>query len=211
MTFSDDILLQWADYAGTVVFAATGVLASTRKRMDIVGAIVLAIVTAVGGGTIRDVVSGHLPVFWIRQPNYLVIAAITAVVTFIIIHLIRLPKNFLLLPDAVGLALYTWLGCEKARLMGLPEPAMILMGIVTGTAGGMIRDVLSAEIPFILLKGELYAAASAFGAIALVICWHYGLTPFASAAVCMSIVLLLRLAAIRWKISLPSYTGKVQY
>lgn len=211
MVFPHEILLQWADYAGTAVFATTGVLASTRKRMDLVGAVVLAMVTATGGGTLRDLITGSLPVFWIRQPNYLLVAAITALVVFALIHVISLPKNFLQIPDAIGLALYTWLGCEKAHLLDLPEVAVVLMGVITGTVGGMIRDVLSGEIPFILLKGELYAAASAAGAIALVTCWHFGVESFWSAAVCMSIVLLLRLAAIRWNISLPNYNGKVHY
>jgi uncharacterized membrane protein YeiH len=211
MVFPHEPLLQWADYAGTAVFATTGVLASTRKRMDLVGAVVLAIVTATGGGTLRDLLTGALPVFWIRQPIYLLIAAITALVVFGLVHVVSFPRNFLQIPDAIGLALYTWLGCEKAHLLGLPEVAMVLMGVMTGTAGGMIRDVLSGEIPFILLKGELYAAASALGAIALVICWHFGLDPFWSAGICMGIVLLLRLAAIRWNISLPSYQGKVHY
>jgi len=211
MVFPHELLLQWADYAGTAVFATTGVLASTRKRMDLVGAVVLAMVTATGGGTLRDLLTGSLPVFWIRQPTYLLIAAITALVIFALIHVVTFPRNFLLIPDAIGLALYTWLGCEKAHLLGLHESAMVLLGVMTGTAGGMIRDVLSGEIPFILLKGELYAAASASGAIVLVTCWHFGVEPFWSAAACMSVVLLLRLAAIRWNISLPSYHGKVHY
>ncbi len=208
MASSGTLFLNVMDFSGTAVFAATGVLASTRKRMDLVGAVALALVTATGGGTLRDLLTGQTPVFWIRQPIYIWVAIAAALLTFALVWRMPAPKNYLLIPDAIGLALYTWLGCVKAHLLGLPDTSVVLMGVVTGIAGGIIRDVLSAEVPFIFLKGELYAAASLPGAIALVICWHLGLGELPSAAICMAIVLAIRLAAIRWNIHLPSYSGK---
>ena len=201
--FSNNSLLAAADYAGTAVFAATGVLASARRRMDWIGAMVLAIVTATGGGTLRDLLSGQLPVFWIRQPLYLWIAAGTALLMLPLLHLIRFPERALQLPDAIGLALYTWIGCEKAHQLGLPGIVVVVLGVMTGTAGGMIRDVLSAQIPFILQKGELYAAASIPGAVLFVILQHLNFPTRGIAAACMLAVLLLRLAALQWQLTLP--------
>ena len=204
MEISTQLLLTTADFAGTAVFAATGVLASSRRRMDWIGALVLAIVTATGGGTLRDLLTGQLPVFWIRQPLYLWIATGTAIFLLPLLHRIRFPERALLLPDAIGLALYTWIGCEKVQLLGLPGIVVVLLGVMTGTAGGIIRDVLSAQIPNILLKGELYAAASIPGAVLFVVLQSLNVEPHRIAAACMLAVLAIRLAAIRWHLMLPT-------
>jgi len=200
---SNNFILSVADYAGTAVFAATGVLASARRRMDWIGAMVLAVVAATGGGTLRDLLTGQLPVFWIRQPLYLWIAAGTALLLLPLLHSIRFPERALLLPDAIGLALYTWIGCEKVHLLGLPGIVVVVLGVMTGTAGGMIRDVLSAQVPFILQKGELYAAASIPGAVLYVLLQHMSFSTRWIAAACMLTVLILRLAALRWHLTLP--------
>ena len=204
MPVSANLLLTAADFVGTAVFAATGVLASSRRRMDWIGALVLAIVTATGGGTLRDLLTGQLPVFWIRQPLYLWIATGTALAMLPLLHRIRFPERALLLPDAIGLALYTWIGCEKAQLLGLPGIVVALLGVVTGTAGGLIRDVLSAQVPNILRKGELYAAASIPGAVVFVVLKSLQASPHAIAAACMLTVLAIRMAAIRWHLMLPT-------
>ena len=200
---SNNFLLTAADYAGTAVFAATGVLASSRRRMDWIGAMVLAVVTATGGGTLRDLLAGQLPVFWIRQPLYLWFAVGTALLMLPVLHLIRFPERALLLPDAIGLALYTWIGCEKVHQLGLPGIVVVVLGVMTGTAGGMIRDVLSAQVPFILQKGELYAAASIPGAVLYVMLQHLDFPTRWIAAACMLTVLILRLAAIQWNLTVP--------
>ncbi|CAN5738294.1 trimeric intracellular cation channel family protein [soil metagenome] len=209
MTSSGTLFLNVMDFSGTAVFAATGVLASTRKHMDLVGATALAIVTAIGGGTLRDLLMGQTPVFWIQQPIYIWVAIATAFLTFAFVLRVPSPRNFLQIPDAIGLALYTWIGCEKAHLLNLPDTAIVLMGIITGCAGGIIRDVLSAEVPFIFRKGELYAAAALPGALALVIAWHFGLGEVPSAALCIALVLSIRLAALKWRIHLPAYSEKI--
>jgi len=204
MSLQASTLLQIADFTGTVFFAATGVLASARRRMDWIGAVVLAVVTATGGGTLRDLLSGQLPVFWIRDPRYLWIAILTALALLPLLHRIRFPERTLWLPDAFGLALYTWIGSEKILLLGFPGIIVVILGVMTGTAGGLIRDVLSAEVPFILKKGELYVAASLPGALIFVIMREGHVSLKISSITCLLTVLALRLAALRWKIMLPN-------
>ncbi len=197
-------ILAFADYTGVAVFAATGVLASSRRQMDWVGAIVLAIVTSIGGGTLRDVLTGQLPVFWIRQPLYLWVAVGTACVMLPVLHRIRFPERVLVFPDAVGLALFTWIGCEKVALLGFSGIVIALFGVITGTAGGLIRDVLSAQIPNIMRKGELYAAASIPGAVLYVVLHSFKIqAAWIIPTACMLTVLVLRLAAIRWRWMVP--------
>jgi uncharacterized membrane protein YeiH len=204
MHINAKILLTIAVFAGTSFFAATGVLASSRRRMDWIGAVVLAVVTAVGGGTLRDILSGQLPVFWIYDPLYLWVAITTAIIILPLMPLIRFPEQALLLPDACGLALSTWIGCEKVFLLGLPGIDVVILGVMTGTAGGIIRDILSAQIPNLLRRGELYAGASIPGALAFVVIRENHLSQKLAAITCITIVLVLRLAALRWKIMLPN-------
>ena len=195
-----DVLLTVALFLGTAVFAATGVLASARRNMDWIGAIVLAVVTATGGGTLRDLLIGRLPVFiWI--------ATGTALVMLPLLRIIRFPERALLLADAAGLALFTWIGCVKAQELGLNPTAVVLMGVLTGSGGGLIRDVLSAQVPTILRQSELYAAATIPGALLFVLLQQFAVTPAAVGAVCIATVLLVRLAAIRWKLMLPETRG----
>lgn len=199
-----DIILLIASYTGVAVFAATGVLASLRRQMDMVGAVVLAIVTSIGGGTLRDVLTGQ-PVFWVREPIYLWIAVGTALVMLTFVGRIRFPERALLLPDAVGLALFTWLGCEKVAMLGHAGIVVVLCGVVTGVAGGLIRDVLSAQVPNIMRKGELYAFASLPGAVLFVILYDIKPLPeWVAPTATMLTVLIIRLAAIRWQLILPT-------
>jgi uncharacterized membrane protein YeiH len=203
MLGSSDFLFSIAAYAGTALFAATGVLASAQRRMDWIGAIVLAIATAIGGGTLRDLLVGQLPVFWVRDQVYLWIAAGTAVLLVPLLPRISFPSQALLLPDAAGLALFTWMGCEKGHMLGLPGIIVVLLGVITSTAGGLIRDVLSAQVPNIMRQGELYAAAAVPGAIAYVALQYIHFDARATAAVCIGCAFGIRLAAIRWGLKLP--------
>lgn len=192
-----------AVFLGTAFFAVSGVLASARRRMDWIGAIVLAIVTSVGGGTLRDVLSGQLPVFWIKDPRYLFVVVGTSLIILPFLGKIRFPEKALLVPDALGLAFFTWIGCEKVFLLGDSWIVVVILGVMTGTAGGLIRDVLSAQVPFILLKGELYAAASIPGALLFVVLRFHGVSATLSGLACFVIVLSARCAALRWKLMLP--------
>lgn len=201
------VLLALALFLGTAVFAATGVLASARRSMDWIGAIVLAVVTATGGGTLRDLLTGQLPVFWIREPVYIWIAAGTALVMLPLLRVIRFPERALLWADAAGLALFTWIGCVKAQELGLHPTVVVLMGVLTGSGGGLIRDVLSAQVPTILRQSELYAAATIPGALLFVVLRQFAISPPVVGGICIAAVLLVRLAAIRWKLMLPVMRG----
>lgn len=192
------------DLFGTVVFAVTGALAAGRKRMDLFGVMVLALATALGGGTVRDLVLGARRVFWVDDPLYVVVGAAGAVLTFTVARLWRLPGRVLLVGDAFGLAVFTVIGAGKALAMNVSPIICVLMGMMTGTVGGMIRDVLSSEIPLILRR-EIYATASLCGAVVYVVLAALWPGTWFSAVAAVAVVLAIRLAAIRWDLSLPTF------
>jgi len=197
-------LLYVMDLFGVAVFAITGSLAAGKKRMDLFGVVVLATVTALGGGTLRDLVLGTSPVFWVSAPIYLLVAVATAIVTFFLVRFCGLPLKLLSVADAFGLAVFTVLGTQKALDMGISPGIAVVMGIMTGVVGGIIRDILSGEIPLILRR-EIYATASLCGAITFCLV-SVALQNQALAALTSVIVtLVLRLSAIKWKMSLPLY------
>lgn len=189
---------------GTAVFAATGALAAGRKRMDLFGIIVVAIVTAIGGGTVRDVILGIRPVLWISDPMYVVVATAAALVTFVAARHLSKAHPLLLIFDAFGLAFFTVIGCQKAFAMHVPYVIVVVMGVITGVAGGIIRDLLCGEIPLVLRK-EIYATASLLGGIVLVALRHFDVSRGVSVIIAAAAVLMLRLAAIYWQLSLPVF------
>lgn len=191
------MLFRLADYCGTAVFAATGVLASARRKMTWAGAIVLAAATAVGGGTLRDLLSGDLPVFWIRNPHYLIISVATALVMLALLKKIHSPDRWLQLPDAFALGLFTCIGSEKGYQLHASWSVVILMGVMTGTAGGLIRDVISDRMPYILSKGGMYVAASVIGAVIFSVLRFSGVSSLVSGSACLIAVLLSRLLELR--------------
>jgi uncharacterized membrane protein YeiH len=192
------------DLFGVAVFAITGSLAAGRKRMDLFGVVVLATVTALGGGTLRDLILGACPVFWVSAPIYLLVAVATAIVTFFLVRFYGLPSKLLSVGDAFGLAVFTVVGTQKALDLGTSSGIAVVMGVMTAVVGGMLRDVLSGEIPLILRR-EIYATASFCGAITFlgvsVALRNQALAAFASVVVTLG----LRLSAIKWKMSLPLY------
>jgi uncharacterized membrane protein YeiH len=190
------------DLLGTAVFAITGALAAGRKRMDIFGVVVLGFVTSLGGGTLRDLILGAYPIFWISNTGYLGVAAIAAMGTFISARSWKLPTNVLIYADAVGLAVFTVIGFQKGLQATHDYSIGIVMGVTTGVVGGIIRDLLSGEIPLILRR-EIYASASLGGALLLAILSYIGLpTPFIVFAAAL-IILVFRLAALHWNLALP--------
>jgi uncharacterized membrane protein YeiH len=197
-------LLYWLDIFGTIVFALSGALMAGRYKLDPFGVVVLASVTAVGGGTIRDVIL-QAPVFWVVQPIYLYVVLTTALLTIVLIRQPKLiPKRFLLIADALGLALFAVLGTQKSLALGSPLPVAIVMGMITGVAGGMIRDVLCNVIPMILQK-EIYALAAMLGGGLFVMFHLLGWPENEATLIAISGALLLRLAAIYWRVSLPAF------
>jgi len=194
------------EHFACAVCAVTGVLAGKGKRLDLFGVIVLALATALGGGTIRDLTLGVTPVFWIADPRFVQTAIAVAVVTFVVARFWVLPPAVLLVADAFGLALFTIIGVEKALAHGNSHTIAILMGIVTGVGGGLIRDVLSGEIPLVFRKEiYLYATAAFCGASLLVLLNAIFPMWTGNRMVAAVTTLLLRLAAIRWKLRLPAF------
>jgi uncharacterized membrane protein YeiH len=195
------------DLFGVAVFAISGSLAAGKKRMDVFGVIVLGLVTAIGGGSLRDTLLDAGPVFWVDDPAYLLVAIVSSMLTFIVVRVISVPWRGLLISDAFGLAVFMAIGTAKAiDITGSPSVA-IVMGVMTGVAGGMIRDVLSAEVPLILRK-EIYATAALCGSFTYVILNHLELSDITCLAVSAAATLLIRLAAITWGFSLPVFKSK---
>jgi uncharacterized membrane protein YeiH len=192
------------DLFGTAVFAISGALAAGRKRMDLFGVCVLALVTAVGGGTLRDVLLGVRPIFWVSDQTYLYVSLAAAIVTFAGARRQLVPARLLLVADALGLAVFTVIGAKKALLLGHTWLIATVMGMMTGVVGGMIRDLLRGEIPLIL-RAEIYATASLCGAVGFVVLYDSFDLPFAATPVSIGITLLLRIAALKWRLSLPLF------
>ena len=187
---------------GVAVFAASGALTAIRQRMDLIGVLTLAVVTSIGGGTLRDLLIDSGPVFWIQDSFYIWIAALTGLFVFFWQPTLKNEPKSLLISDAIGLALFTWAGCEKTYIMELPGTAVLLMGVFTGTAGGLIRDIVSNQVPAILLPGQLYATAAFLGAVVFLAGMHFGVPDAWTAAFSIAATLSLRLAAIKWGLSL---------
>ncbi|WP_105104262.1 trimeric intracellular cation channel family protein [Microbulbifer pacificus] len=195
-------LLYWCDLIGIIVFAFTGVLAAGHKQMDLFGAVVLACVTAVGGGTTRDMIL-NVPVFWLTDSYYLWIAAATGIISFYLIRYLQVPMRLLMIADAAGLAVFVVIGTQKVLDLGHSPAIAIVMGVMTGTFGGLIRDILCGDIP-LLLRREIYATAALSGAAALVILDDIEALPGkAAVAIAILVTLSIRLAALRWNLSAP--------
>jgi len=195
-----------ADMVGIIACAISGVLVATRLRMDPFGIAVLAGVTGIGGGTLRDMMMGATPVFWIIDNTYIYVILLTALISVYWLHRIhRFPVYLMPILDAFGLAIFTVIGAQKALMLGFSGPVAIVMGCVTGVVGGMIRDILSGQIPFVLQK-EIYATASILGATLYVICHYFLLTDIVAMSIAMLGTLSLRLSAIYWHLSLPVFS-----
>ncbi|MFY8152265.1 MAG: trimeric intracellular cation channel family protein, partial [Hyphomicrobiales bacterium] len=146
------------DWLGIVAFAVTGALVASRKEMDLFGFALLATVTGIGGGTLRDLLLG-VPVFWVREPSYLIVCVIVSSVMFVIAHVPTSRYRVLLWVDALGLALFAVAGAERALLASASPVVAVTMGVVTATFGGIIRDLLGGETPVILSR-EIYVSAA---------------------------------------------------
>ena len=201
-----DQLVYYFDLFGTAVFAFSGVLVAGRLRMDAIGVIVLAAVTAIGGGTIRDLLIGASPIFWIQDPTYLWVILATAAVGMWLARVPRrLPWYALPVSDAFGLALCVVIGAKKALLFGTSGMVAVVMGVITGVAGGLIRDVLAREIPMVLQK-EIYATACIFGGVLYTGSVALELAHIPAMLISMLGVLAVRIPAIFRHLSLPSFT-----
>ncbi len=198
-------LAQAIDFTGVGVFAVSGALAAGRKQLDLLGVVVLALVTAIGGGTIRDLLLGRHPIFWLIDARYILVITASALLTVAYARWRQPPRSALLVADALGLALFSIAGARVAEQMGLPSVAGVVLGTITGSAGGVVRDVLSAEIPLVLRRGNLYATAAIAGTATYFALERLHAVRPIPAFAGMTVIAGLRLAAILWRLQLPVF------
>jgi uncharacterized membrane protein YeiH len=169
------MILYLLDLLGVAVFAVSGAIAAGRKRFDLVGIAVIATVSAVGGGPTRDVLLNRHPIFWIKDPTYLLVTLSAAALTLLCDRFREPPRTSFLTADALGLALFTISGAQVAEERNLSGVIVVVMETVTGAAGGLLRDVLGAEVPLLLRQTDLYATAAIAGATAYLVLQEVGL------------------------------------
>lgn len=199
-------LFQFFDLLGVAVFAVSDALAAARKRLDLLGVVVIAMVTAIGGGTTRDLLLDRA-VFWTTQPRYLYVIIGAALLTVLWTRRLRPPERALATADALGLALFAISGAQIAERIGLTGIVCVIMGTITGVAGGMIRDLLTAEIPMVIRRGQIYATAAIIGIVAyLVLRGVFEAGESIAALAGMGIIAVLRISSIARGWTLPVFS-----
>lgn len=196
------------DYAAVAVFALTGALVASRSQLDIVGFIFIACLTAVGGGTLRDVILNRDQVFWVAEPTFIAVASLAAVLVFFTAHLLESRYRALLWLDACALAVAVPAGVAVAVGMGQGWPIVLIMGVATGCFGGLMRDVVCNEVPLVLKQGELYVTCAFAGAAAAVIALWAGAETVVALVACAMVTLTLRAGSLLFGWQLPVYRGQ---
>lgn len=203
MIYTTEDIVVVVDIVGSLVFAISGALAAAERRFDLMGIAIIAFVTAVGGGTVRDLLIGAHPVGWLASYHYLLIVLIGVLLTFFFhrkLHYFR--KSFFLF-DAIGLGTFAIAGMEKALSFGISPGYAVLCGMISGCFGGIIRDVLCNEIPLIFRK-EVYALPALAGASTYWFLDYLGIIPEVSFPIAIVLVITMRIFAVRLNWSLPS-------
>lgn len=195
--------LQLMDYLGVAVFATSGVLAAGRKQLDWFGVLVIATVTATGGGTLRDLLLDR-PVFWLGDTGYLWVILATTLLTLLIVRFRDIPLRALLVADALGLALFAVSGARIAESAGFGGIVAVILGTMTGVAGGVFRDMLLAEIPLLLRDGEIYATAAIAGIIVYLLLQGAGFDRLTAGYAGMAAVVAIRFTAIFFGLRMPA-------
>ncbi len=198
-------ILHAIELFGVAVFAVSGALAAGRRSLDLLGVVVIATVTATGGGTLRDLLLDRSPVFWIADTTYIYVSIAAALLTVVYARFRHPPDRFILIADALGLALFSISGAQIAENAGYSGIVVVIMGTLTGAAGGMLRDVLCAEVPLILRRSRIYATAAIVGVI-VYLALQTLLDRTLAALLGMACVAGLRLAAIIWDWTLPVFS-----
>ena len=194
------------DYLGTFAFAIPGVRLSSGKDIDLFGAFVVGLLTAVGGGTLRDVMLGLTP-FWLLTPTYMLISLVAFVLVVLFNDLIQKLTQGVFLFDAIGLGLFTVVGIERALMMGHPAWVAVMMGVITGSFGGLLRDICINEVPLIFRK-DIYAVASLVGGLIYFLLWHLGASDVIVQTFTALSVILARVLCMYYHISLPILHSK---
>jgi uncharacterized membrane protein YeiH len=199
-----DSVLHFLQYVALAAQAMTAALAAGRRSMDWAGVCMLGAITALGGGTLRDVMLGHYPLVWVANPSFLAIAGIAAFITILIARVVhRLNVAFLVL-DAIGLVVFTMAGCDVAWQMDASLPIVIVSGMITGCAGGVLRDILCNDVP-LLFRSELYASVSVVTGLFYATAFGLTLNNELWTALTFVLGLTFRLLAIRFKWEMPKF------
>lgn len=193
------------DYTSALVFALTGALAASRAQLDIVGFVFFAALTAVGGGTLRDLLLDRDPIFWIADATPLAVATGAAVLVFFTAHLMESRLKWLIWLDAGALAVAVAAGVSVARSMEVSTGVVLVMGVATGTFGGLMRDVVANEVPLVLKQGELYVTAAFAGAGAALLASLLAADPIWPTLACIVTTFGLRAGSLLFGWSLPVY------
>ncbi|MDP4549239.1 MAG: trimeric intracellular cation channel family protein [Marinobacter sp.] len=185
--------------------AMSGALAAGRRNMDLFGVAVIAFFTALGGGTVRDILLGNFPVTWTQHPRYIYMTIAGGLVTVVLARFMRHLNQLFLILDAVGLVAFTVIGCNVALRLGYDTVVVVMAGITTGIFGGIIRDIMCNRTPQVL-RHELYASVSLIVALLYLFLVHESVSENITLLAAFSVGLLMRMAAIRWSVSLPVFS-----
>ncbi len=196
-------IYQFLDFLGTFVFAISGVRLAAEKKMDIFGAIIIGFASAIGGGTIRDLLLGATPVAWIQNSGYLYLIVSAVVIGILFDRYIFELKNMLLIFDSIGLGVFTLAGMQKAINYGIDTEYAVILGVTTATAGGIIRDILANEVPLILQK-EIYATACFAGAFIYLLLEYFNINYHYNSLITIIFIVVLRTIAVKFNIAFPS-------
>lgn len=189
---------------GIVAEAMTGALAAGKKQMDLFGVVIIGCATAIGGGTLRDILLGNYPLIWIENVHYLFAIAFASLLTVAISPVMRYLSKLFLAIDALGLAVFSIVGAQKTLMLGFSPAIAVVMGLITGVFGGVIRDILCNQVPLVFKK-ELYALISLFTAGLYVILNAYQLAEWINLIICLSLGFGLRMLALRYHWSMPTF------
>ena len=184
--------------------AMSGALAAGRRNMDLFGVAVIAFLTALGGGTVRDILLGNFPVTWTQHPSYIYMTLTGGLVTIAIARFMRHLRQLFLVLDAIGLVAFTIIGCNVALELGYEPIVVVMSGITTGIFGGIIRDIMCGRVPQVLRR-EIYACVSLVVAVLYLFLLRQGVDEGVTQLAAFSVGLLLRMVAIRWSVSLPVF------
>ncbi|MDM9626847.1 trimeric intracellular cation channel family protein [Rhizobium sp. S152] len=197
----------YLDYAGVALFAATGALAASRKQLDLIGFLFFAIVTGTGGGTVRDIVLGRVPVFWVLNPTYVLVCCAVGVLVFFTAYLVESRYRLLIWLDAVGLSAYCVMGAAKGLAATGSPTIAIVTGTLTATFGGVLRDLLANE-PSVLLRPEIYITAALVGAGIFTAANELSLPLYVASAIGVAAAFAVRGGALYFGWTFPTYKAK---
>jgi uncharacterized membrane protein YeiH len=203
-------VLYWIDLFGVAVFAMAGAIEASRNRFDLFGVLVLSFVSALGGGTLRDLLLDVAPLAWIGDITLAYVALASGFAMFLLAKFVAVPFQMMLYADAIGLAAFTVSGTQTAIALDMPGLVVIMMGMASGIFGGIIRDIMANEIPLIFRR-DVYATASLTGAMWVYFSQKMGLPIDIAMLVGFSMVMIIRFTAIKWRLSLPAFLNTTSY